>query len=104
MYSEDEMYHDVLGYLRSQEEAFYDGEGYLRSSEGEKTNNIETLRGRNVPPYARWSNLPTGKMSNYSPRGYSTGNWNSWEIVIVVLMLIGLAMMTCGGPALELFS
>ena len=41
--------------------------------------------------------------SNYSPRGYSSGNWQGWEIMIVVLMLIGLAMMTCGGPALIIF-
>ena len=41
--------------------------------------------------------------SNDSPGGYPSGNWQGWEIMIVVLMLIGLAMMTCGGPALVLF-
>ena len=41
--------------------------------------------------------------SNDSPDGYPSGNWQSWEIMIVVLMLIGLAMMTCGGPALVIF-
>ena len=40
---------------------------------------------------------------NNSHRDYSSGNWQGWEIMIVVLMLIGLAMMTCGGPALVLF-
>jgi len=41
--------------------------------------------------------------SNDSPDGYPSGSWQGWEIMIVVLMLIGLAMMTCGGPALVLF-
>jgi len=40
---------------------------------------------------------------NNSHHGNSSGNWQGWEIMIVVLMLIGLAMMTCGGPALVLF-
>lgn len=41
--------------------------------------------------------------SEFSSDRYPTGNWQGWEIMIVVLMLIGLAMMTCGGPALVLF-
>ncbi len=42
--------------------------------------------------------------SNYSHCGYSSGNWQGWEIMIVVLMLRGPAMMNCGGPALVIFS
>ena len=36
--------------------------------------------------------------SNYSPHGYPSGNWQGWEIMIVVLMLIGLALPSAPHP------